>query len=192
MSTTTPAGSDWAARVGERARTVATLARDASRSDDPDVLERLEIQLGELSQMARELMQERYHATFMALADKLESGDRLDDHDHRFLALLITGPATAYRRGEDDVDSWREDIRRVADLLDAAPAEEGAEDAEIVHYLRIQAAVEEGKRVVPDLRFFLSEGERVKRFVSATESIAPEERRFLARVIRDRLSSPRY
>lgn len=192
MSPSTPPASDWTAKVAARASAVATVARDASRSDDPEVLERLEMQLGELGEMARELMQERYHDTFVALADKLESGHRLDDHDRRFLALLITGTASAYRLGEDDVDSWRDDIRRVADLLDAAPGEGGGEDAEIVHYLRVQAAVEEGKRVVPDLRFFLSEGERVKRFVSATESIAPEERRFLARLIRDRLSSPRY
>ena len=81
------------------------------------------------------------------------------------VGLLITGTTTAYRQGEDDVDSWRE------------PPGPGRG---------------RGGQAGGDLRFFLSEGERVKRFVSATESIAPEERRFLARLIRDRLSSPRY
>jgi hypothetical protein len=191
VATSETPGGRPADDVAARARTVARLARDVSGSDDPNRLEELEIQVGSLGEFTREAIQTRYREVYLALADKIENGGTLDEQDRRFLGILVTGAANAYLRSENDVAAWRGEIRRIADKLEGAGSAGAPEASDLGLFLEVAAAVEEAKRVVPDLRYYLEEGARVERFRKATETIEPEERPFLARLIRDHLSSPR-
>jgi hypothetical protein len=179
-----------AATLNARSRAVAALAREAADSEDPTTLERLEMALGDLRSLAREQMQERFRQDFRDLASKLEGNGSLDERERGLLAAITTGAASLYVKNENDLDAWRQEIRRLAGTLEEIPdaGQDGA--SALLAYLQAQATVDEAMRVVPDLRFFLEEGERLKRFKTATGSIDPEERRFLARIIRDKLASP--
>jgi hypothetical protein len=178
------------ASLTARSRAVAAFAREAAETEDPTAVERLEMELGDLRSLAREQMQERFQQDFLGLASKLEDNGSLDERDRGLLAVIITGAATLYLKNEDDVDAWRQEIRRLAGALEEIPDPDQDGASGLVAYLQAQATVEEAMRVVPDLRVFLQEGERLKRFETATGSIDREERRYLARVIRDKLASP--
>lgn len=173
-----------------RSRAVAAMAREAAETEDPTTLERLEMELGELRSLARERMQERFQEDLLALAEKLESEASLDERDRGLLSAVTTGAARLYLKNEDDLDAWREEIRTLAATLEQMPDAEQDGASGLRAYLQAQAAVEEAMRVVPDLRVYLQEGERMKRFEEVTRSLDSDERLFLARIIRDKLASP--
>lgn len=177
--------------LAQRTGAVAALAREAADSEDRATLERLEMELGSLRSLARERMQARYRDAYEELAAKLEGSEPLSDGDRRLLAVIATGAASVYLRNENDLDAWRKEIRRLAEVLERTPEPDGGSGSEFLRYLHVQATVEEAMRVVPDVRFFLEEGERLRRFQSASREIDPDERRFLARLIRDQLASDR-
>jgi Rad3-related DNA helicase len=175
--------------LADRAHRLAERAREAAGADDPQLLERLEIALDEVGDAAREGLQDRFRPRFESLARRIEEGQELDEADRGMLRLLFTGAGTVYLREEDDVGAWRDEIRRLADRIDEAATglDSGADAGP---YLRLQAAITEARRVAPDLRYFLEEGRRVERFLSSTERLTPEDRPYLARLIRDLLASP--
>lgn len=172
--------------VGHLTGDVARLALECADSDDADLCERLHLDVGRLERAAREQFQASLRRDFLAIAGKLDEGTALDPTEREALDHLLTGVSRHYVRSEHDVESWRAEIRRIADELGhEAPAGQTDLDA----LIRIQSLCREARRVVPDLQYYLSERARLARFNASARVIDPEEGRMLAGVIREMMAS---
>ena len=167
---------------------VGRLAVHCAEADDAEACERLYLAVGTLESAVREHFQALLRRDFTVIADKLDAGDPLDPEERATLKQLLTGVSRHYVESENDVDSWRAEIRRLGEeLREASEAGELGIDA----LIRIQSLCREAVRVVPDLRHYLSERGRLARFDESLASLDPGEAKMLARVVRDMMVSAR-
>lgn len=176
-----------ASTIGQRAQDVARRALECADSGDADACERLHLEIGMLESAARELFQAALQRDLFSIVDKLERGAGLEASELESLKRLLAGVSRHYLASENDVQSWRNEIRRLAGELEAAS---GSADGDLEALINIQSLCREALRVVPDLQYYLGEGARIARLEKSAEVIDREEGKMLARVIREMMASP--
>ncbi len=140
-----------------------------------------------LEGLARETFQAKLDDMYWPILEKLEDGLPLTAAEHNILELLMVGEAKYYLRYENDVENWRNEVKR---LVEELKRQQAAGLDEIDSLMRLRALCREALRVLPDLTYYFREKERVRQFEDATrDAIDVETRRALANLIKDMMDS---
>lgn len=149
--------------------------------------QQLQAQVFDLEGLAREAFQSKLEDLYWPILEKLEEGKALTTAEHDIVELLIVGEARYYLRYENDVNQWKNELKR---LLEEIKKQQVAGLDEIDSLMRLRALCREAMRVLPDLAYYFRERERVRKFEDATSgAIDIETRRALANLIKEMMES---
>jgi hypothetical protein len=119
--------------------------------------------------------------------EKLDNDQPLAAAEQEMLQILLVGDAKSYVKTEDQVESWKGEVKRLIEEIRRVQAG-GLEGFD--NLMRLQALCREALRVLPDLAYYYQEQERVRRFDEAMRGdLDREARRTLANLVKEMLTS---
>ena len=173
--------------VGQKIDALLKLSDRLFKGETEANYQECQLQVFDLEGLAREAFQAKLEDLYWPIIAKLEDGKALTSAEHEVLEMLMVGEAKYYLRYEDDVDNWRNELKR---LLEEIRKQQAAGLDEIDSLMRLRALCREALRVLPDLAYYFREKERVRRFEEATSgAIDLETRRALANMIKEMIES---
>jgi len=174
---------DVAARINETAD-LATRSLEAEASAG---YETLDLQVRELEAQAREAFQAKLGDHFWPVVEKLENGAPLAAAEQDMLQLFMVGDAKYYVKYENDVENWKNEVKRLVEEMRRLQASGLTEVDSLMH---LRALCREAMRILPDLAFYFGEKERARKFEEAIRgAIDRDTRRLLANLIKEMLAS---
>ena len=173
--------------VDQKINELLEAAAQTFRDENESRYERVQALINDLEGLAREAFQAKLDDMYWPILAKLEEGQPLTAAEQDILELLMVGDAKYYLRSEQDVELWRNELKRQVEELKKQQAL-GLD--EIDSLMRIRAICREALRVVPDMAYYFREKERVRKFDDMTRSaIDVETRRSLANLIKEMMES---
>lgn len=163
----------------ERSFSAATKAGDASSYG------RLAAIFSDAEVQLREDIQEITKDEIGRIIQMLEAGKEISADDLKFIELWIVGDANYYIKLENNFNDWASELARIASEI--GKIKELKPDFETMSHLR--ALIEDGKRVICDINFYLEKKERIANFKESTLEIDKEERALLIRLLKSKLTS---
>ncbi len=150
-------------------------------SENYEVLEDL---IEELEEQSREAFESKMDVA--SLLPKLKNEKPLTPAELKTLELMIVGDAEYYLKYETELDSWRQEAKRIlAEIFSLRSA-----DLDVDGLMHLRALCREARRVLPDLVFYFDQKERAARFQAATKGpIDPEGYRVLDEIIKAMIES---
>jgi hypothetical protein len=174
---------DVAARINETAD-MATRSLEAEASAG---YEALDLQIRELEAQAREAFQAKLGDHFWPVVEKLEDGAPLAAAEQDMLQLFMIGDAQYYVKYENDVENWKNEVKRLVEEIRRLQASGLTELDSLMH---VRTLCREAMRILPDLAFYFREKEHVRKFEEAIRgAIDRDTRRLLANLIKEMLAS---
>ena len=170
------------ARMLERAR---ALSDRCLETDSPDECGLLDQTIREVDATARSAIQSMLAPQLHQIADKLDAGMPLTVEDERNLERFAIGSAARYVDVENNVADWKAEVRRLLGELDHASVEDGSRDLD--RLLHVRALCRDAMNVLPDLRLWMEERERVSRFRDGAWERERQRGHAVARFIRESL-----
>ena len=95
------------------------------------------------------------------------------------------GDAEYYVKMENDLPAWVTELDRLVGVL----RELRAEAMTLSTMSRMEATIRDALRVSSDIVFYRQQEERIRSFQNATKSLTREDKRTLARILAQKLSS---
>ena len=175
------------ATTTELADCIATLKQAGERAlTNPQVDDFLEIEryLGQLESMVRETQQSMWSREAKDTIRRLERQEPLTPQDHDVIRTFIVSDAEHYLDQENNFGDWLNEFRR---LIDELGKRANAVDRESIGALR--GVLKDANRLVPDIRNYLEEKQRVQKFDLTQGDLDPQTRELLARVLKEQLTS---
>lgn len=145
------------------------------------------LHMNRLDSQAREALQARLEQHLWPIVEKLENDQPLAAAEQEMLQILLVGDAKSYVKTEDQVESWKGEVKRLIEEIRRVQAG-GLEGFD--NLMRLQALGREAMRVLPDLAYYYQEQERARRFDEAMRGdLDREARRTLANLVKEMLTS---
>lgn len=178
------------AEVSAKINEITAAAEQFFTDDNSQGYENLDNSMRALEGMAREAFQAKLKAYYKPIVDKLESGIDLTKSDYELIQLLIVGEAKYYVQHENDLENWKNEIKRLLNEMQKIEADT-LDDMDNLLYL--QALCHDAMRVVPDLAYYHRERERVEQFKQATQNnIDRAQAKVLAGLINEMMLSDKF
>jgi hypothetical protein len=160
----------------------------AQKNNDAASYQRLATDVSEYEIQLREYIQEITKREISRIIQKLENQKEISAEELKFIKLWIVGDAEYYTRLENNFNDWLAEVRRVIGEINKINAAEP--DFETAS--RLRAMLEDGKRVMYDIAFFLEKKERETKFTEATLELDSEEKDLLAKLLKSKLASKEF
>ena len=175
------------AATTELADCIATLKQAGENAlTNPHVDDFLEIEryLGQLDSMVRETQQAMWSREAKDTIRRLERQEPLTPQDHDVIRTFIVSDAEHYLDQENNFGDWLNEFRR---LIDEMGKRANTVDRESIGVLR--GVLEDANRLVPDIRNYLEEKQRVQKFDLTQGDLDKQTCQLLARVLKEQLTS---
>jgi hypothetical protein len=173
--------------LSEQVEKALDLAGKALQGEAVVDYEALDREIRRVEGEARERFQELLREEYRALVEKLQAGSALDEKERQALELLLVGEAEYYLKEENDFESWKRELGRLAEEMEGL-RDSGLDSVDALMHL--QALCRDARGVLPDVAYYLRQKERVQRFKAGTEgAIKPEDGKFLADFLREMMDS---
>jgi hypothetical protein len=145
----------------------------------------LEKYVSQVESYVRELQQSMWASEATQTIRKLEKGETLDECDQDLLRVFLISDAEHYLSVENNFNEWLTELRRLAnDLARRAQTVDRHTIAEL------RGVLKDAMRLVPDIRNFLDEQQRVVRFKQAMTNLDDQSRKLLVKLLKEQLHSP--
>ena len=167
------------------AQLIRDLARRAVDMRTADAFETLETQISAFDKLLRESQQTWSLADVEQIAEKLEEGGTLMPREIEVLREVVVGDATHGIVPECNIEAWMDTLTNLAEKIG-----EHADQSDSDFVPKVRSVVQDALRLLPSLRQYASERERLDRFDSAVSDLSPTARRVLAESLRVRLEQP--
>ncbi len=161
---------------------------DAEKSNDAASYQRVAIIFSEYEIQLREYIQEITKGEISRIIQKLERRDEINAEELKFIKLWIVGDAEYYTRMENNFQDWLLEVKRIRDEINKVNQSEP--DFETAS--RLRAMLEDGKRVLYDISFFLEKKERETAFADSTQELDREEKDLLVKLLKNKLTSKEF
>jgi len=161
---------------------------DAEKNNDAASYQRIASIFSEYEIQLREYIQETTKGEISRIIKKLESRQEISAEELKFIKLWIVGDAEYYTQMENDFHDWLLEVKRIAAEVNKVSAAEPDFEAAS----RLRAMLEDGKRVLYDISFFLEKKEREAKFTEATLELDAEEKDLLVKLLRKKLASKEF
>lgn len=139
--------------------------------------------VNEVEAFVRETQQSLWGAEAKAVIRKLERGDALQENDKQVIRTFLVSDAEHYLACENNYGDWQLELKR---LMTDVSRRANMLDKDSIAELR--GVLKDAIRLVPDIRNYLEERERVKKFDSALKSLDQPSRDMLAQLMREQLT----
>ncbi len=160
-------------------------AECALNSGSAEEFSRFERELSEISGYVRELQQAMWADEAKATLDRLEGDEPLTPVDKDVIRTFLVSDAERYVALENNYGGWVRELRRLmSDLVKRCHMV----DRETIGDVR--AVLGDAMRLVPDIRNYVDQKQRVERFDLAVDKLDSQSRNMLIRIIREQLHSP--
>jgi hypothetical protein len=177
-------GSPSMPELVANAESIAELCFSSDSADQCDTLDQI---IHDIDSLARESVQAQLTDELLRIAAKLEAGSRPTEEEERLIEIVIIGAGAEYIATENNVADWKAEIRRLIEELRLRATDQPDLDA----LLRVRALCRDAIGVLPDLRHWMEESGRVRRFRESAGGNDPERGPVLAGFIRSALASKR-
>lgn len=161
---------------------------DAIKAGDASSYQRLGAIFSDADIQLREYIQEITKNEINRIIQKLETGKEIGVEELRFIKLWIVGDADYYIKLENNFNDWLLEIKRIVN--ETTKIKESEPDFETASHLR--AILEDGKRVIHDIAFYLEKKERIANFEESTLELDREERDLLIKLLKNKLVSKEF
>ena len=157
----------------------------ALHNQSSDAFLTVERQLSELDVAVRELQQTMWAEEAKTALKHLQKNLPLTPQDEDVIRAFIVSDAERYLAHENNYEDWLEELQR---LLDDMAKRATQPDREAIADLR--GVVKDAVRLVPDIRNYLDERNRVDRFEKSLKNLDQSSRDMLVRIMKEQLASP--
>lgn len=171
-------------RLQEMTKRLQESASAAIGSDTGDAFGLFERQLSEFDAACREVQQSMWSDEAKVVIRRLEAGDPLTPSDLDVIRAFLISDAEQYLAMENSYQEWLAELRR---LLESIASRACIFDRKSIAELR--GVVKDAVRLVPDIRNYLEEHDRVNRCEAALKSLDADSRVLLARILKEDLQS---
>jgi hypothetical protein len=174
----------WPQPLKEQLERIAAI-RPIDDAVDEGRLNGLSSALARLDNELREQVQAITAAQVAPLISKLRADGPVGPADLELIRLWVVGDAEHYVKMEKDSRGWIAELDRLLEALGQLRTE-----SMIPSTLgRMEATIRDALRVAGDIVFYRQEEERIRSFQNATRSLTREDKRMLADILEQKLSS---
>ena len=161
------------------------LMTNAIASRSPDEFETLEQQINRLEATVREMQQSMLSERSKLALKNLRAGRPLSEEEKAILQAVVVGDAESYLRVENNLQDWLNELQRlVGEMERLARSEDEA------HINQLRGVTKDAVRLMPSLRAYMEEKDRLDRFNNAQTKLDEPNRQVLAQVVSEMRSSP--
>lgn len=154
-------------------------------STDAGEFHKVSLALNKLGHGLREQMQSETAGKMQAVIRKLDTDEPIDADDRELIRLWMVSDAEFYVQMEKDFQDWLSELDRIFAHLEGLQGEKP--DLETIG--KVRGAVRDALRVLADVVFFKEQQDRVARFEEATQRLQADDKRAIARILRNKLLS---
>ncbi len=149
---------------------------------------RLSTTLNRFDATMREFIQVETQDRINKIIDKLNKNGQLNSEELDLVRLWIVGDAEYYTKMENNFNDWMKELGRLVAQIEQ---KQGATlDAETA--LQLRGSLRDAISVMEDILYFLQQKERIERFEESTQELDSEEKRYLSRILSQKLRSQDY
>jgi len=159
-------------------------AADAFKHPCVEEFESLEKFISEIDAYVRELQQAYWAGDAKLTIRKLERDEPLDESDKELIRTFLISDAERYLAIENNFQDWLSELKR---LVDDLVRRVNTVDRDTIADLR--GVLKDAVRLVPDIRNYLDEQERVTKCKGAIEHLDRSSRQMLAKLLKEQLQS---
>ncbi len=170
--------------LASRVQDLATLVSSAVRLKTVESFETLERQVNHFETFVRELQQARCADDARAAIRHLESNQALTDADRQTIRALVIGDAEQYIKQESNLNEWLTELQRLTDRMSDVA---GSDSQDAIDEMR--GIVKDAVRLLPNIRSYMEEKDRLDRFNAAFATLDDDNRRLLVDILREKLAS---
>lgn len=167
---------------------VSSSFNDAQKAADSASYQRLAAVLSESGEQLREHIQDITGEQISKIIRKLEAGSQIAKDELAFVRLWVVGDAQYYLKLENNFQDWLSELGRIMNEVDRINNPEP--DLETAS--RLRALLEDGKRVVYDIAFYLEKKERIANFEESTLELDKQEKDLLVKLLRAKSASKEF
>jgi hypothetical protein len=138
----------------------------------------------EVAGFVRETQQSMWQSEAKETIKNLETGRPLSPADHDIIRTFLVSDAEHYLKHENNFGDWKNELSRIVDDLSARVS---TVDRHTIADMR--GVLSDAIRLVPDIRNYLEEQGRVKKFEAAVETFDDSSRAMLAKLMKEQLQS---
>jgi hypothetical protein len=159
-------------------------AEGAIQSQTLEQFEALETYVADVESYVREVQQAMWAEEAKQTLRKLDKNDTLEACDLDLLRVFLISDAERYLAVENNFADWIAELRRLMDDLVRRMA---TVDRHTIADVR--GVLKDASRLVPDIRNFLDEKQRVAKFESAVMHLDAASRKMLAKLLAEQITS---
>ena len=147
------------------------------------------VALSENKKAAKEEFQKETSLKIKEIINKLSNNSQISLEDIALIKLWIIGDAQSYTEGENNLNDWIQEYKRLADILVTYENRNcSAEDL-----FKLSGLLEDAVRVSYDIANFLEKKDRVSKFqLTVSEGLDREAKKILVNVLTGKLISGEY
>lgn len=140
--------------------------------------------VNEVEAYVRETQQAMWADEAKATVKNLETGRPLTPADLDIIRMFLISDAVSYLEHENNYGDWKRELTR---LMDDLARRANTVDRDTIGDLR--GVLKDAIRLVPDIRNYLDEKQRVAKFEDAINTLDDASRKMLARLMNEQLTS---
>jgi hypothetical protein len=152
---------------------------------DEGRLNALSSALARLSDELREQIQAATAAQVTPLISLLKADGPIEAKELELIRLWLVGDAEYYVKTESDFPAWLAELDRLLGVLRQLRSEAVTPPT----MARMEATIQDARRVAGDIAFFQAQQERVRSFQTATSQLNREDKQTLAELLERKLGS---
>ncbi len=172
-------------QIADDARELRTLTQRAVLVGNADTFETLEARFSQFDKVLRTALQTWSISDVERIAAKLEDGGSLTDAELALLREVIAGDGVHFMAVQNQIEEWLGELSRLSDEL-----HQQADTVNPDSIPQLRSMVQNAIRLLPHLRHYAAERERLERFDNAVNDLSTTARRVLAESLRVRLEHP--
>lgn len=171
-------------QLSETMQSFKSAAEQAISSCDVNDFVALEKFVTDCEAFCREMQQSFWADEAKNLIAALEGGTELSQTDRETLRTFLISDAEFYLEMENNYGDWVNELNRICD-----DCVRRANSADKFNIGELRGTLKDAERLIPDLRNFCEEKQRVQKFNDAMDTLDKSSRQMLARLIREQLAS---
>jgi cell fate (sporulation/competence/biofilm development) regulator YlbF (YheA/YmcA/DUF963 family) len=172
--------------LSETIDTMHKAAEHAVTHESLDAFEVFEKQLNELQAVVRELQQTMWKTEARAVIKRLESDQPLTETDMDVIRTFLISDAEHYLARENNYEDWLAELRRLMRDITQRATEVNRDTVG-----ELRGVLKDAIRLVPAIRNYLEEKQRVERFEAAMKTVDSVSRDLLVKVLAEQIQSPK-
>jgi hypothetical protein len=167
-------------------RGIARVMREAESKNTSEAFSQVVSELVKTKQEIRETIQASTAEAITVIIDKLENNQPLTGQEKDYLKLWVVGDAEGYVKMENNLKEWKAEFHRLTEVIAGyEPRPESVPELADLH-----GVVEDAIKVASNLSHFSEDLERIDRFQRAIANLDAADSKFLADILKNKLTSP--